>query len=113
MRTLGKRVMQQCIRGFESLSVRHFLAWPYGEASRGGVYRVYPKVWGRGIFLGLRDCLAALSDDSEAVVVAVFEAISSTLNELHFAMEAFGNSIVTSEAPHAGNGFEPVGESPS
>ena len=23
MRTLGKRVMQQCIRGFESLSVRH------------------------------------------------------------------------------------------
>ena len=67
----------------------------------------------RHFFLGLRDCLAALSDDSEAVAVEVFEAISSTLNELHFAMEAFGNSIVTSEAPHAGNGFEPVGESPS
>ena len=24
MRTLGKRVRQQCLRGFESLSVRHF-----------------------------------------------------------------------------------------
>gem|GEM_PF-6080128 len=24
MRTLGKRVMQQCIRGFESLSVRQY-----------------------------------------------------------------------------------------
>jgi len=42
-----------------------------------------------------------LSDDAQAVVVKVFEAICTALNEFHFTVEAFGNTIASGEAPHA------------
>ena len=35
MRTLGKRVMQQCIRGFESLSVRQFFETLHANSLQG------------------------------------------------------------------------------
>jgi hypothetical protein len=38
--------------------------------------------------------LTALSNDSESVVIKVPKAISSTLYELHFSMEAFGDGVV-------------------
>ncbi len=38
--------------------------------------------------------LSALSDDAQAVVVKVFEAIGTALDEFHFSVEAFGDSIV-------------------
>jgi hypothetical protein len=54
--------------------------------------------------------LAALSDDAEAVVVKVSEAVGSALDEFHFSMEAFGNAVVAGEAPHACDLFAPVAE---
>jgi len=46
---------------------------------------------------------AALSDDSEAVVVKVSEDVGTALYRLHLSMEAFGDTIVFGEAPHAGD----------
>ena len=51
--------------------------------------------------------LAALSDDSDAVVLKVYDAVGAALDELHFSMKAFGNSIVSGEAPHTGDGLRP------
>lgn len=51
-----------------------------------------------------------MGDDSEAVVFEVFKAVSSSLDELHFAMEALGDAVVLGKAPHAGDGLHPVRE---
>lgn len=50
----------------------------------------------------------ALGDDSQAVVLEVSEAIRSALDELHLAVEAFGDSVVARKPPHAGDRFLPV-----
>jgi hypothetical protein len=54
--------------------------------------------------------LAALSDNAKAVVGEVFKAISSALDEFHFAMEAFGDAIVFGKAPHGRQRFSPARE---
>ena len=56
------------------------------------IFRVYTKVWGKDRFLvsGL-DCLTALSDHTQAVVVKVSEAVSTALDEFHFSVEALGD----------------------
>ena len=45
-------------------------------------------------------CLSTLGDDAQAVVVKVFEAVGTALNEFHFSMEALGDTIASGEAPH-------------
>ena len=60
--------------------------------------RVSTKKWGL-FYVWL--LLSTLSDDAQAVVVKVFEAICTALNEFHFTVEAFGNTIASGEAPHA------------
>ena len=49
-----------------------------------------------------------MSDDSEAIVFEVFKSVGSSLDKLHFAMEALGDAVVLGEAPHAGDGLHPV-----
>ena len=51
--------------------------------------------------------LPTLSDNANAVVLEVPEAVSPALDELHFAVKAFGNTIVFCKSPHAGNGIDP------
>lgn len=50
----------------------------------------------------------ALGDHTEPVVFEVPEAIRAALDELHFPVEAFGDSVVPHEPPHAGDRFLPV-----
>ena len=45
--------------------------------------------------------LAALSDDSEAVVFKVSKAVGTALDEFHLPMEPFCDPIASSESPHA------------
>jgi len=54
--------------------------------------------------------LSALSDDAQAVVVKVFEAVGTALDEFHFSVEAFGDAVVFGEAPHSGDFILPVGQ---
>ena len=56
--------------------------------------------------------LSTLSDDAQAVVVKVSEAVSTALNEFHFSMEAFGDGVGSGEAPHGADGLGPRGECP-
>ena len=65
-----------------------------------------PPNFGDGV--GLIGFLAALSNNAKAVVGEVFKAVSSALNEFHFAMEAFGNAVVFGKAPHGCQGFSPA-----
>ena len=58
---------------------------------------------------GGTDWLTARSDHSQAVVLKIPEAIGSPLDELHFAVEAFRNAIVSCKAPHAPYLFTPLG----
>ena len=55
--------------------------------------------------------LATLGNDSESVVFEVFKSVGSSLDELHFSMEALGDPVVLGEAPHAGDGLHPVRKS--
>jgi hypothetical protein len=41
------------------------------------------------------------------VVTEVTEAVSTALDELHFAMEALGDAVVSGKAPHTGDGLGP------
>ena len=50
--------------------------------------------------------LSASSDDSQAVVFKVSEAVGAPLNELHLSMEAFSDAVVFGEPPH-GRNFAP------
>jgi len=75
---------------------------------------VYIKDWGRGEYkwfmdlgLGWDWILTALSDDTEAVILEVSEAISTALDEFHFSMEAFGDAIVFGEAPDGSERLTP------
>ena len=65
-----------------------------------------PPNFGDGV--GLIGFLAALSNNAKAVVGEVFKAVSSALNEFHFAMEAFSNAVVFGKAPHGRQGFSPA-----
>ncbi len=49
-----------------------------------------------------------MSDDTQAVVIEVSEAVSAALDEFHFSMEAFGNAIVFGKSPHTGNFLPPT-----
>ena len=51
-----------------------------------------------------------MSDDAEAVVVKVTEAVGSALDEFHLSVESFGDAVVLRKAPHGGNGSRPLGE---
>ena len=51
-----------------------------------------------------------MSDDTQAVVVKVFEAESAALDEFHFSMEALGDAVVFGEAPHSSDFILPVGQ---
>ena len=48
-----------------------------------------------------------MSDDSEAVIVEVSEAVSTALDELHFSVEALGDAVGFGEAPHSSDRFSP------
>jgi len=52
-----------------------------------------------------------LSDDSEAVVKEVSEAVSAALDEFHLSVEAFGDTVGFGKAPHSSNRLSPVLES--
>ena len=54
--------------------------------------------------------LTALGDDAEAVVVKVSEAVCAALDEFHFPVEALGDGVGFTEAPHGGDGLCPRGE---
>ena len=51
-----------------------------------------------------------MSDDAEAVIFKVSEAIGAALDKFHFSMEALGDGVGLTEAPHGGDGFGPRGE---
>ena len=71
---------------------------------------VYTKKWGAHIYLRVHCVLTTLSDDAQAVVVKVSEAVCAALNEFHFPMEAFGDGVGSGEAPHGADGLGPGGE---
>ena len=54
--------------------------------------------------------LAALSDDAQAVVGEVSEAVGAALDEFHLAVEALGDAIVSGKSPHGDEGIAPVVE---
>ena len=59
----------------------------------------------------LRDVeVTAFDEDTQAVVLEVAEAIRASLDELHLAMEAFRDSVVAREAPHADDGGKPCAQ---
>jgi len=45
--------------------------------------------------------------DSEPVIIEAPKAISASLDQLHFAMEAFGNAVVFGKSPHSSQWFCP------
>ena len=51
-----------------------------------------------------------MGDDSQAIVFEFPEAIRTALDQLHLAVESFGDPVVAREAPHAGDRFDPVVE---
>jgi hypothetical protein len=51
-----------------------------------------------------------LSDNAKSIIVKVSKAASAALDEFHFSVEAFSDTIVFSKAPHGGNGFDPLFE---
>ena len=51
-----------------------------------------------------------MSDDAQAVVLEVTEAVGSALDEFHLSVEAFGDAVVLRKAPHGGDGSGPLGE---
>ena len=51
--------------------------------------------------------LSAEDADTQAVVFKIPEAVRSSLDELHFPVEAFGNPVIFREAEHPGNLFLP------
>jgi hypothetical protein len=77
----------------------------------GGSSRLFTKLWGQRRFCSW---LSALSDNAKSIIVKVSKAVSAALDEFHFSVEAFGDAIVFSKAPHGRNrfdtGFEGLGE---
>jgi len=51
--------------------------------------------------------LSALSDDTQAVVVEVSEAVGTALDEFHLSLEALGDAVVFGKAPHGDQGLLP------
>lgn len=51
--------------------------------------------------------LAAESDDAQAVVVEVSEAVGTALDKFHLAVEALGDAVVFGKAPHGDEGLPP------
>lgn len=48
-----------------------------------------------------------MSDDSESIILEVFEAVSAALNEFHLSMKTFSDAIILGKSPHASNRFKP------
>ena len=48
--------------------------------------------------------------NSESVVVEVAEAISLSLQDVHFGVETFGDAVVACEPPHRANLLRPGSE---
>ena len=44
-----------------------------------------------------------MSDESEAVIVEILEAVSAALDEFHLAMKSFSDAFVFCGSPHAGD----------
>ena len=74
--------------------------------------RSTPKIGGRDFLFFDWMCSSALCDDTESVILEILEAICASLDELHFAVEAFGDAVVFGEAPHARDLLPPSRESP-
>jgi len=68
------------------------------------LFRLFTKLWGQRRFCSW---LSALSDNAKSIIVKVSKAVSAALDEFHFSVEAFGDAIVFSKAPHGGNRFDP------
>jgi hypothetical protein len=51
---------------------------------------------------------STLGDHTETVVFEIPEAIGSSLDEFHLAVEAFGDPVVSRETPHACDRFDPI-----
>ena len=73
--------------------------------------RFYFKNGGKGFWGGHSDevftSLSAEDADTQAVVFKIPESVRSSLDELHFSVEAFGYSVVLREAEHPSNLFFP------
>ena len=76
-----------------------------------GIKGLYFKNRGKGNlgrpFRHVFSSLSAEDADTQAVVFKIPEAIRSSLDELHFSVEAFGYAVVLREAEHSGNLFFP------
>ena len=51
---------------------------------------------------------SAFGDDTQPIVFEIPKAIRTALDQLHLAVESFGDPVVAREAPHAGDRFDPV-----
>ena len=78
------------------------LGRPFGSTSKRGA----KEFWG-GHSGTIFSSLSAEDADTQAVVFKIPEAVRSSLDELHFPVEAFGNPVVLREAEHPGNLFLP------
>ena len=74
----------------------------YGSTSKRGA-----KEFGGGHSGTIFSSLSAEDADTQAVVFKIPEAVRSSLYELHFPVEAFGNPVIFREAEHPGNLFLP------
>ena len=54
--------------------------------------------------------LTTHNSDSQPIIFKVSKSIGSALNEFHFSMESFNNSIASGVAKHPGNGIDPTGK---
>ena len=54
--------------------------------------------------------VGTFKQDPETIILEVSEAIGSSLNEFHLAMEAFRDAVAPREAPHADDGHKPLAE---
>jgi hypothetical protein len=68
--------------------------------------RLSAKKWGRSHLLWF--LLTALSDDAQAVVVEVSEAVGAALDEFHFSVEALRDAVVSGKAPHGDQRLSPT-----
>ena len=74
---------------------------------RGSTSKRGAKEFGGGHSGTIFSSLSAEDADTQAVVFKIPEAVCSSLDELHFSVEAFGNPVVLREAEHPGNLFLP------
>ena len=81
---------------------RRDYSWYFGSTSKRGA----KEFWG-GHSGTIFSSLSAEDADTQAVVFKIPEAVRSSLDELHFPVEAFSNPVVLLEAEYTGNLFLP------